>query len=93
MIKTPTEAEERLKAFAEKESQITALYKGKCSEEGGETYYFLAPGQRDFDLDDRLADVYRSIRKEFGVSIDVTIGTSKKPEDHGLKEYDCIYQQ
>lgn len=47
MIETLTEAEKKLKAFAEQEPKIIALYKGKDFEEGTELYYFLAPGQMD----------------------------------------------
>ncbi len=93
MIETLTEAEKKLKAFAEQEPKIIALYKGKDFEEGTELYYFLAPGQMDPALEDRLTDLDLGIFKNLGVSVSVTIWPSNKPENYGLKEDNCLYRQ
>ena len=53
MLETLTEAEKLLKAFAEKEPKVIALYKGKDFEEGNDAYFFLVPGRYDPDLVER----------------------------------------
>jgi hypothetical protein len=88
-----TFAERLMKDFAEREEKIIAVYKGTDPEEGNDMYYFLAPGQHDCDLEDRLTDLDLRIFNELKVSVSVMIWPIpvEKAHEYCLKQRECIY--